>query len=199
MATPSKKQNALLSTGLLLLLWVLQHFGIINLSDYFPENTNQPAVVEEKVRTDDNENSGPSPRSNTLEELEEEESKTASRTKTKTKTPPPNTYQPPSTKTPPPNTVNSDLLSERLIYTRHARCRMDCRYISEKEVAYIMRNGKVNKRKSKPYDAPCPTYALEGITPDDRQEVRIVFAACDDVTKVITTIDLGNEYQCYCE
>ena len=186
MAQPiTKKQNIILSTGLLLLLWLLQHFGIIDLSDYFPADNNS-TVVEEKARdnkSDTEEINSPSPRSKTIEELEKE---TKSNSKTRTKVPP-------------PNTINSDLLSERLVYTKHARCRMGCRYISEEEVAYILRNGKINKRKSKPYDAPCPTYALEGITPKDRQEVRIVFAACDDETKVITTIDLENEYQCHCD
>lgn len=190
MATPTKKQNIVLSTALLLVLWVLQHFGIIDVSDYFPPDKNNPPVIEEQVNNNANNrdnNTAPSPHSKTVEELEET-SKTPTKTKTK-----------PKTKTPPPNTVNSNLLSERLIYTRHARCRMGCRYISEDEIAYILRNGKINKRKSKPHDAPCPTYALEGITPKDKQEVRIVFAACDDVTKVITAIDLENEYQCHCD
>lgn len=190
MATPTKKQNIVLSTALLLLLWILQHFGIIDVSDYFPPDKNNPSVIEEQVNKNTNNqdnNTPPSPRSKTVEELEHTP-KTNSTTNNNTKS-----------KVPPPNTVNSSLLSERLIYTRHARCRMGCRYISEDEIAYILRNGKMNKRKSKPHDAPCPTYALEGITPDDKQEVRIVFAACDDVTKVITAIDLGNEYQCHCD
>ncbi len=191
MAQITKKQNILLSTGLLLLLWLLQHFGIIDVSDYFPpNNTNSSVEVEVNTRQDKNEDNNsntasPSPQSKTIEELEET-------TKSKKE-------EASKTRVPPPNTVNSNLLSERLTYTRHARCRMDCRYISEEEVAYILRNGKVNKRKSKPHDAPCPTYALEGVTPKDKQEVRIVFAACDDATKVITTIDLGNEYQCHCD
>ncbi|MEZ4883534.1 MAG: DUF4258 domain-containing protein [Chitinophagales bacterium] len=182
MATPTKKQNIVLSTALLLLLWLLQHFGIIDVSEYFPQDNKNPSIEEQtNTEKENKEPSLPSAHSKTTEELDKAPKAL------------------PKTKTPPPNTVNSDLLSERLVYTRHARCRMDCRYISEAEVAYILRNGKINPQKSKPHDAPCPTYALEGITPDDRQEVRIVFAACDDATKVITTIDLGKEYQCHCE
>lgn len=188
MATPTKKQNIVLSTALLLVLWILQHFGIIDVSDYFPTDKNNPPPIEEQVnqhKDNKDNNAAPSPRSKTVEELEEASKANSNNNK--------------RVKTPPPNTVNSNLLSERLIYTRHARCRMGCRYISEDEIAYILRNGKMNKRKSKPHDAPCPTYALEGITPKDKQEVRIVFAACDDVTKVITAIDLENEYQCHCD
>jgi len=61
-----------------------------------------------------------------------------------------------------------------------------------------LKNGKVNMRKSDPKDQPCATYSLEGITKDN-QEVRIVFADCPNQTKVITAIDLGNKYDCYCK
>ena len=91
-----------------------------------------------------------------------------------------------------------ELGEKKLIYTRHAECRMDCRYISESEIKDILKRGKINHRKSKPYDAPCPSYAVEGVTKDN-QEVRIVFAKCDYATKVITAIDLGRKYSCHCD
>lgn len=94
--------------------------------------------------------------------------------------------------------VNALLTDNALKYTRHARCRMDCRKIDESEVEYIVRFGKVNLRKSDPKDAPCPTYSLEGITKDN-QEVRIVFADCPGSTKVITAIDLGEDHKCHCK
>ncbi len=96
------------------------------------------------------------------------------------------------------NSILADLQSKRLIYTKHARCRMDCRYIDEGEVKDILKNGRINQRKSKPEDYPCASYAVEGRTRDN-QEVRIVFANCKDVTKVITTIDLGKKYNCDCK
>ncbi len=146
MATPTKKQNALLSTGILLLVWLLQHFGIVDLSDYFPSNDPNPPVIEEKAKTyDEDKDNFPSSNSKTVEELnkEEEKEKTSNAPKTKTKTKEKSKTKA-KAKTPPPNTVNGQLLSERLIYTKHAKCRMGCRYISEDEVAYILRNGKVN-------------------------------------------------------
>ena len=97
-----------------------------------------------------------------------------------------------------PETVLAALQSKKLIYTKHARCRMGCRYISESEVKDMLKNGHINYRKSSIDSQPCPTYAVEGIT-KDRQEVRIVFANCNDIAKVITTIDLGNKYECYCK
>jgi hypothetical protein len=89
---------------------------------------------------------------------------------------------------------------KHLIYTKHAICRMECRDISEEEVNYILTHGKINTAKSKENDTEnghCPSYALEGNT-NDGQHVRIVFAACDEVTKVITAIDLEKEYRCDC-
>ena len=84
-------------------------------------------------------------------------------------------------------------------FTRHARCRMSCRQISEDEVREIIRQGKLNRRKSDPSDRPCPTYALEGYSSGDRQHIRIVVARCGEITKVITCIDLDKEYSCNCK
>jgi hypothetical protein len=82
-------------------------------------------------------------------------------------------------------------------YTQHAKCRMQCRQISQAEVEDIMKGGTINYKKSDVNDRPCPTYALEGITQDD-QKVRIVFAQCDLKTKVVTCIDLNADWECHC-
>jgi hypothetical protein len=101
----------------------------------------------------------------------------------------------------PLTTSEGDWRHHKLIYTSHARCRMECRDISEPEVEYVLANGTVNEDKSREMDEEaaghCPTYALEADTKDG-QHVRIVFAACDKITKVITAIDLGKEHQCNC-
>lgn len=90
-----------------------------------------------------------------------------------------------------------DRRTSYLEYTSHAKCRMQCRKISQAEVEDIMRNGKINYNKSEVNAHPCPTYALEGVT-QDNQRVRIVFAQCDYKTKVVTAIDLGTEWSCDC-
>ncbi len=94
--------------------------------------------------------------------------------------------------------ILADLQSKKLIYTKHAKCRMDCRTISKNEVLDVLENGRINHRKSEDQGGECPTVAVEGFT-DDNQEVRIIFAQCDRVTKVVTTIDLKRKYNCYCE
>ncbi|MBC7902866.1 MAG: DUF4258 domain-containing protein [Gemmatimonadaceae bacterium] len=84
-------------------------------------------------------------------------------------------------------------------YTTHAKCRMECREITQAEVEEIMKEGKINYKKSDVNDAPCPSYALEGYTSGDNQHVRIVFGQCDLKTKVITCIDLDKEFECDCK
>lgn len=84
-----------------------------------------------------------------------------------------------------------------LQYSNHARCRMDCRHITEGEVQETMRDGTINYRKSDIKNARCPRYALEDQTKDG-QHVRIVFAQCDNYTEVVTVIDLDTEWTCDC-
>ena len=99
----------------------------------------------------------------------------------------------------PSEVIHGKLQSQHIEYTRHAECRMKCRNISDTEVREILKIGEVNYAKSQVHDTPCPSYALEGKT-SDGQNVRIVFAMCDNATKVITAIDLGTEHDdCACE
>jgi hypothetical protein len=83
-----------------------------------------------------------------------------------------------------------------LEYTRHAKCRMECRHITPEEVREIMQNGTINYRKSEEDEKPCPVYALEGRVNNER--LRIIFAQCDQKTKVVTVIDLDKEWECDC-
>jgi len=85
-----------------------------------------------------------------------------------------------------------------LILTKHARCRMDCRHITEGEIKEIIHNGKVNEAKSGPGTKGDETYALEGYS-NEQQHLRIVVAPEDDGLVVITCIDLDNEWQCNCD
>ena len=84
-----------------------------------------------------------------------------------------------------------------LEYSNHAKCRMQCRKISQAEVEEIMKDGKINYNKSDLQNARCPRYAVEGVTQDD-QRVRIVFAQCNEKTEVVTVIDLDTEWECHC-
>lgn len=83
-------------------------------------------------------------------------------------------------------------------YSKHAKCRMDCRHIDETEVKDILHNGKVNYRKSELDGGECrKKYALEGYSKDN-QHLRIVFAPCADEITVVTCIDLDTHWECHC-
>jgi hypothetical protein len=85
-----------------------------------------------------------------------------------------------------------ELSYQKLEYTKHGACRMECRGITEEEIKGVLKTGKVNYDKSEVRDKPCGTYAVEGTTPDG-QQVRIIIADCDTISKVVTAIDLKME------
>ena len=84
-----------------------------------------------------------------------------------------------------------------LYYTKHALCRMDCRHISKEEINEIMEKGIINFNKSDRRDRPCPTFALQGET-NGGEKLRVVFAQCNDETKVVTCYNLEEDFECHC-
>lgn len=98
--------------------------------------------------------------------------------------------------------IDSELFNrgvKQLTYSKHARCRMDCRRVTEAEVEEILKHGTINMDKTRLNDRPCPSFALEGYSRQDNQHLRIVFAQCEGLTRVVTCIDLDNEYTCNCK
>jgi hypothetical protein len=102
-----------------------------------------------------------------------------------------------------PSDVNTDEVegfnrnAANIIFSKHAKCRMDCRKIDESEVKEILKNGKINHKKIQS-DKRGKTYPVEGFT-QDKQHVRIVFAPKDDGLLVVTVIDLDTEWKCDCK
>jgi hypothetical protein len=91
-----------------------------------------------------------------------------------------------------------DRNSSNLFFTKHARCRMACRHITQKEVREILAEGTINYNKSDLQDPKGPRYAVEGMT-SDRQHVRIIFAENKTRISVVTVIDLETDYACDCK
>ena len=85
----------------------------------------------------------------------------------------------------------------KLIYSKHARCRMDCRHIDESEVLEILDEGTINYNKIEKSDKG-KSYPLEGVT-HDKQRVRIVFAPKNENLVVVTVIDLDKDWYCDCK
>ncbi len=86
----------------------------------------------------------------------------------------------------------------KLVYTKHAQCRMRCRYVEESEVEEIVSTNNINPAKSQPDSQPCPKFAYEGMS-HDHQSLRIIVAQCETDWKIVTCIDLGNEFACDCK
>lgn len=87
--------------------------------------------------------------------------------------------------------------TNNLIFSKHAKCRMDCRKIDESEVREILKSGTINKKKIQS-DKRGMTYPVEGFT-HDKQRVRIVFAPKGDGLVVVTVIDLDTDWKCDCK
>ncbi len=81
-------------------------------------------------------------------------------------------------------------------FTKHARCRMKCRHITQEEVKEIVQKAEVNYKKSELDAAQGPKYALEGVTSRDEQHVRIIVASKQRHLTIVTVIDLENEWAC---
>lgn len=81
--------------------------------------------------------------------------------------------------------------------TRHGECRMACREFDREEVQAFLEGAEWNPDRTR-NDGACPSHALEGTTRDG-QNARMVFAACDRVTKLVTAIDLDTEHHCDCD
>ena len=84
-----------------------------------------------------------------------------------------------------------------LIYTKHARCRMECRHINEQEIKEVLVENHINMRKSNPNDPRGATYAYEGETRQN-QHLRIIIDKAQTAWKVVTCIDLDHEFECHC-
>ena len=87
--------------------------------------------------------------------------------------------------------------TNNIIFSKHAKCRMDCREIDESEVKEILKSGRINYKKIQS-DKRGKTYPVEGYT-HDKQHVRIVFAPKGDGLVVVTVIDLETEWACDCK
>jgi hypothetical protein len=105
--------------------------------------------------------------------------------------------QPATIKTGESNPDELNRTTNSFIYTKHARCRMDCRNIDETEVKEILQKGTINYQKSQYQNTDNPKYAVEGWS-HDKQHLRIVFAPTEEAVVVVTCIDLENEFECHC-
>ncbi len=83
-----------------------------------------------------------------------------------------------------------------LEYVAHARCRMECRGVSEEWVEKVYKKGRVNCKKSGPVRGDM-RWALE-MDDDIGDRIRVVVEEENGKHIVITVIRLGREDRCSC-
>lgn len=81
--------------------------------------------------------------------------------------------------------------------TKHAACRMECRFIKENEIMEVLAQDYINTAKTR-NDGDCPSYAYEGKT-NTGKRLRIVVADCEKIAKLVTVIDLNSDFKCVCD
>ena len=87
---------------------------------------------------------------------------------------------------------------ETVQYSHHAKCRMDCRHITDYDVKTLIEKGDINYDKSELTGEDCnKRFAIEGTVHDSK--LRIIVAPCGTTDHVITCIDLDKEWSCNCE
>ncbi len=96
----------------------------------------------------------------------------------------------------PLDSVVAEMQAHPLDYTHHARCRMSCRHIDEDDVSSVLSHGERDPSRTRT-DGRCPSHALHGS--EDGRRLRVVYAACETETLVVTVIDLDKEWDCACD
>jgi hypothetical protein len=96
-----------------------------------------------------------------------------------------------------PDDVQLTYKGKKLQLTRHAECRMGCRYIKNPEIMEVLAQDYINKAKTR-NDGDCPSFAYEGQSASGKN-LRIVVADCETVAKLVTVIDLDTNHKCDCE
>lgn len=81
--------------------------------------------------------------------------------------------------------------------TKHAACRMECRFIKENEIMEVLAQDYINTAKTR-NDGDCSSYAYEGKT-NTGKTLRIVVADCEKIAKLVTVIDLNSNFKCVCD
>ena len=95
--------------------------------------------------------------------------------------------------------ILQSMRNKPLVFTEHASCRMECRFISKKDVLTSLFRGRVNMRKSEPGEKPCPKYVVDADikTPQGREKrIQNVFSACPTETRLVTAIDTSTNWPC---
>lgn len=93
--------------------------------------------------------------------------------------------------------LNFNFSGANLFYSGHAKWRMECRQIKEKDVEWILKKGSINYQKSELKAPDCKRkYAFDGYTLE-KKHLRIIATPCGfDKLTILTCIDLDKKWEC---
>lgn len=108
-------------------------------------------------------------------------------------------FDAPTTTAPPAaaSDLQAEMLGRPLEITRHGACRMACREVDQQEALSVLREGTLIPERSRS-DGACLSHAIEGKGTDGHR-LRVVFAECPDETRLVTAIDLDEDWPCDCD
>jgi len=86
--------------------------------------------------------------------------------------------------------IRDRLRSKPRAVSEHAACRMDCRFITSRDVEQTLVDGTYDAKHSTPNARPCPRVALNS------GRVRAIWADCRDDTRLVTVIDTETNHPC---
>lgn len=101
----------------------------------------------------------------------------------------------------PANRVKEQMNKSTFRYSEMARCRMDCKQITQAEVEEILRNGEVNFSESDSRGTAVPSYAVEGRTSTNKNlRVIVTIYERDSVAEITTAVNMdGSRDTCACK
>ena len=99
----------------------------------------------------------------------------------------------------PGNRVKELILKSKLTYSNMAKCEMECRSISEKDVMIILKNGEVNFKESNVHGQPHPSYSIDGSLSGNKK-IRVITDTYDSIAEIKTVDFLNAETKpCLCQ
>ena len=111
--------------------------------------------------------------------------------------PRPTTPPAPSQEAAPSDPLLAGMAAQPLEFSRHARCRMQCRHVATAEIESALRTGTIDPSRTRT-DGRCDSHAVHS-TGSEGERLRVVFAACETETLVVTVIDLDTDWPCDCD
>ncbi|MCS7075010.1 MAG: hypothetical protein NZ108_11130 [Bacteroidia bacterium] len=79
-----------------------------------------------------------------------------------------------------------------------AACRMKCLKVTEEHTREVLREGKIDMKKSQPTQKPCPIYHVSDVTKDG-QKMEFLVQSCKDYIRILSLNNPSKNANCDCK